>query len=270
MKQKTLLLVLLALICTACAKADVLVKESGNGSKVMVMIPGFACSGDVWDETASLLGEEYHCLQLTLPGFAGASALEKPSFKGMEEQIVTALKRRNLTHVSLIGHSMGGGLAMAIAAHYPEMVDRVIIVDALPCLSALYNPAFKADPEKDYTAAINQMMQMDDARYQQMTQMGAATQTLTIDKIPTINGWASKTDRRTYFSMYYDYTNTDLRSDLKNIKAPMLVLLEPQFRGVDQMVRSQFAECPDATIRYATKGLHFIMYDDWDWFSKQF
>ena len=70
--------------------------------------------------------------------------------------------------------------------------------------------------------------------------------------------------------MYYDYTNTDLRAELKNIKAPMLVLLEPQFRGVDQMVKSQFEACPDATIRYATKGLHFIMYDDWDWFSKQF
>ena len=269
MKQKTLLLVWMALVCVTCIKADVLVKESGNGSKVLVMIPGFACSGDVWDETASLLADEYHCLQLTLPGFAGASALEKPSFKGMEKQIIAELKNRKLTHVSLIGHSMGGGLAMAIASHYPEMVDQVIIVDALPCLSALYNPAFKADPNKDNTAAINQMMQMDDARYQQMTQMGAATQTLTIDKIPTINAWASKTDRLTYFSMYYDYTNTDLRQDLCNIKAPMLVLLEPQFRGVDQMVKSQFAACPNATIRYATKGLHFIMYDDWDWYSKQ-
>jgi pimeloyl-ACP methyl ester carboxylesterase len=109
-----------------------------------------------------------------------------------------------------------------------------------------------------------------DTRYQQLTQMGAATQTLTIDKIPTINAWTSKTDRHTYFSMYYDYTNTDLRAELKNIKAPMLVLLEPQFRGVDQMVKSQFEACPNATIRYATKGLHFIMYDDWDWFSKQF
>lgn len=38
----------------------------------------------------------------------------------------------------------------------------------------------------------------------------------------------------------------------------------------DQMVKSQFEACPDATIRYATKGLHFIIYDDWDWFSKQF
>ena len=225
MKQKTLLLVWMVLVFVAYIKADVLVKESGNGSKSLVMIPGFACSGDVWDETASLLSNEYHCLQLTLPGFAGATALETPSFRNMEEQIVAEIRHRNLNHVSLIGHSMGGGLAMAIAAHYPEIVDRVFIIDALPCLSALYNSAFKADPQKDYTVAIEKMMQMDDARYQQMTQIGAATQTLSIDKIPTINSWASKTDRRTYFSMYYDYTNTDLRQDLSNIKAPMLVLL---------------------------------------------
>lgn len=47
----------------------------------------------------------------------------------MEEQIVTEVKRRKLKHVSLIGHSMGGGLAMAIAAHYPDLVDRVIRLD---------------------------------------------------------------------------------------------------------------------------------------------
>lgn len=269
MIQKILLQVLMALVCVEYVKAEVVVKECGTGNKVLVMIPGFACSGDVWDETAQMLRKDYHCLQLTLPGFAGAKALAKPSFKNMEQQIVDELRQRNLKHVSLMGHSMGGGLAMAIAAHYPDMVDKLYIVDALPCLSALYNPAFKANPNKDYTAEIERMMQMDDARYEQMTQMGAATQTLSIDKIPTINGWASKTDRHTYFSMYYDYTNIDLRNDIKNIKAPMLVLLEPQFLGIDQMIKKQFEGCPNATIRYATKGLHFIMYDDWDWFAKQ-
>jgi pimeloyl-ACP methyl ester carboxylesterase len=269
MIQKILLQVLMAIVCVECVKAEVVIKECGTGNKVLVMIPGFACSGDVWDETAQVMSKDYHCLQLTLPGFAGAKALEKPSFKNMEQLIVNELRKRNLTHVSLMGHSMGGGLAMAIAAHYPDMVDKLYIVDALPCLSALYNPAFKTNPNKDYTAEIEKMMQMDDARYEQMTQMGAATQTLSIDKIPTINSWAAKTDRRTYFSMYYDYTNTDLRNDIKNIKAPMLVLLEPQFLGIDQMIKKQFEGCPGANIRYATKGLHFIMYDDWDWFIKQ-
>lgn len=269
MRKCIILLTTITMACGISAKGEILVKESGNGNRTLVMIPGFACSGDVWDETSIILGDKYHCLQLTLPGFADASPTEQPSFRKMEEQIVEELQKRHLKQVSLIGHSMGGGLAMAIAADYPELVDKVCIVDALPCLSALYNPSFKANPNKDYSEEIEKALSMGEEQYSQMQQMGTATQTCSPERIPTILDWVTKTDRLTYISMYYSYNNTDLREALYKVKTKMLILLEPQFRGIENLVKNQYANSENTEIFFATKGLHFIMYDDWDWYINQ-
>lgn len=266
MRKMLLSFVLLVSAGIGNARGEMIVKETGDSNRVLVMIPGFACSGDVWDETAAALSLQYHCLQLTLPGFAGAVPTEQPSFQKMEEQIVGELLKRHIQKASFIGHSMGGGLAMAIAADYPEMVESVCIVDALPCLSALYNPAFKANPDKDYSAEVERFMSMDDEQYKRTQQMGAATQTCSPERIPTILDWVAKTDRRTYISMYHSYSNTDLRETLNRVQTKMLVLLEPQFRGIENTVRHQFAGKKDTEIHFASKGLHFIMYDDWDWY----
>ena len=37
---------------------------------------------------------------------------------------------------------MGGGLALALAADYPDLIGKIVVVDALPCLAALSNVSF--------------------------------------------------------------------------------------------------------------------------------
>ena len=121
MRKMLLFFVLLVSAGIGNARGEMIVKETGDSNRVLVMIPGFACSGDVWDETAAALSLQYHCLQLTLPGFAGAVPTEQPSFQKMEEQIVGELLKRHIQKASFIGHSMG---------------------------------AFKANPDKDYSAEV--------------------------------------------------------------------------------------------------------------------
>lgn len=72
-----------------------------------------------------------------------------PSFENWEMQIARFIKEKNIEKPILIGHSMGGGLALALAADFPYIVRRIVIVDALPCLMALTNPEFKSMPAKD-------------------------------------------------------------------------------------------------------------------------
>ena len=110
---------------------------------------------------------------------------------------------------------------------------------------------------------------MGEEQYSQMQQMGTATQTCSPERIPTILDWVTKTDRLTYISMYYSYNNTDLREALYKVKTKMLILLEPQFRGIENLVKNQYANSENTEIFFATKGLHFIMYDDWDWYINQ-
>jgi pimeloyl-ACP methyl ester carboxylesterase len=46
---------------------------------------------------------------------------------------------------------MGGGLALAIASDYPELIDKIVVVDALPCLAALRDPSLN---HKKITTAV--------------------------------------------------------------------------------------------------------------------
>lgn len=60
------------------------VVKSGTGKQAVVFIPGFACSGDVWAETVSVLEDSYTCYVLTMAGFSGVAPEECPSFRKVE------------------------------------------------------------------------------------------------------------------------------------------------------------------------------------------
>ena len=69
--------------------------------------------------------------------------------------------------------------------------------------------------------------------------------------------------------MYCDFSNTDLRQNIGNVKCPVLILLESNFANFKPAINDQYKNLKTAQLQYATKGLHFIMYDDFDWYKNQ-
>ena len=57
------------------------VKKTGKGNQSLIFIPGFASSGDVWNETTSKFEKEFTCYTLTMAGFAGTKPQTDASFK---------------------------------------------------------------------------------------------------------------------------------------------------------------------------------------------
>ena len=245
------------------------VVKSGIGKQAVIFIPGFACSGDVWNETVATLKESNTCYILTMAGFAGAAPEEHPSFESWKNKIAQFIQDEKIDKPILVGHSMGGGLVLALASDFPELIKKIVVVDALPCLMALNNPGFQSIPNKDYSGFVNQMLAMDEEQFNRMLKMSAASLTTDSLKFSTIADWSLASDRKTYGLMYYDFANTDLRERLKNITVPSLILLEPQFKNIEPVIKEQYKHLPDAELRYATKGLHFLMYDDKEWFMNQ-
>lgn len=127
------------------------VVKSGTGKQTVIFIPGFACSGDVWTETVSVLKDSYTCYVLTMAGFSGVAPEECPSFERWKMQIAKFIKEERIEKPIIVGHSMGGGLVLAIAAEFPELTGKIVIVDALPCLMALTVPDFKSASDNDCT-----------------------------------------------------------------------------------------------------------------------
>jgi pimeloyl-ACP methyl ester carboxylesterase len=245
------------------------VKISGQGVHSIIFIPGFSCSGEVWDETKYKYEKDYTCYTLTMAGFADAKPQPNASFKNWETGIANYIKEHHIEKPILIGHSMGGGLALAIAADYPELIDKIIAVDALPCLAALMNPAFKSKEVNDCSEMVNQIIAVTDEQFYQMQKTTAPMLVADTSKQALIAGWSVQSDRKTFAEMYCDFSNTDLREKIATIKCPVLILLEEYFKNVKPAILEQYKNLKTASLQYAGKGLHFIMYDDKEWYFTQ-
>lgn len=245
------------------------VAKSGKGTQAIIFIPGFACSGDVWRETVAMLEDNYTCYVLTMPGFAGVLPEEDPSFEKWKCGIIQFIEDEKLKNPILVGHSMGGGLALAIASDVPELPKKLIIVDALPCLMALTNPDFQSAPDNDCHDMIERITSMDEMKFAQMQRMSVASLTADSSRFKEIVNWGLTSDKKTYAKLYCEFANTDLRERIKNINVPSLVLLEPNFKNIESAIREQYKGLTMMQLKYANKGLHFIMFDDKEWFLNQ-
>ncbi len=245
------------------------VKITGHGKQSIIFIPGFASSGEVWNDTKSEYEKDFTCYTLTMAGFAGIPAQPGVTFINWETRIADYIKENNIKNPVLMGHSMGGGLALAIAADYPKLVKKIIVVDALPCLTALNNPAFKAVDKPDCSAIVGQLTASTDEQFSQIQKMSIARLVADTSKQTLVADWGIKSDRKTFAEMYCDFTNTDLREKIKNITCPTLVLLEADFKTIKPAITDQYKNLGNVNLQYAEKGLHFIMYDNKEWYLKQ-
>ena len=89
------------------------------------------------------------------------------------------------------------------------------------------------------------------------------------EKIPQIVQWSVDSDRETIAKMVCELSNTDLREEIQQIQVPTLVLLESVFSFSKNKIEQQYAKLPKKELKYANKGLHFVMYDDYDWYIQQ-
>lgn len=262
-----LLLLVVTTVFSQTTESPYIVEKTGQGSKSIIFIPGFASSGEVWRDTRASFENAFTCHTFTMPGFAGASPQPNPTFEKWERGIAAYITKNQLGKVIVVGHSMGGALAMALASDYPEVVDRLVVVDALPCLAALMNPSFQSNPDNDCSAMVNQVMNLTAEQFAAMQRGTMTSMVSDASKIDMIVNWSLQSDRRTVAEMYCDFSNTDLREKIASITAPSLILLEPSFQSVPG-VAVQYAPLKTATLKYATRGLHFIMYDDTKWFME--
>ena len=164
---------------------------------------------------------------------------------------------------------MGGGLALALAADYPEILRGIVVVDALPCLTALMNPSFKSKENNDCSKTIEQITSMTEQQFLAMQKQSIPSLVVDSAMQAKVIEWSVASDRKTFASMYCDFSNTDLRTKISSITCPSLILLESYFKNFEPAIQDQYKNLKTANLQYANKGLHFIMSDDKEWYLNQ-
>jgi pimeloyl-ACP methyl ester carboxylesterase len=109
------------------------VQVVGTGPDV-ILIPGLTGSREVWrGAVAGVPGYRYHLVQVA--GFANTPA--RGNARGdvvapLAEEIARYIAARGLVKPAIVGHSMGGTVAMMVAARHPSLAGKVMVVDMMP------------------------------------------------------------------------------------------------------------------------------------------
>jgi len=108
------------------------VEQVSNKGPALILIPGLACGPWVWDQTTAALRERYSLYLLTLPGFDGRAAQPAATFDTLQRDLLTLIESKKIAKPVLVGHSLGGTLALAFATKHSDKISGVVAVDGLP------------------------------------------------------------------------------------------------------------------------------------------
>lgn len=111
----------------------------GNGRPDVVFLHGLFGRGKNWTGIARALSEHDHTSVLfDLPDHGRSHWTESFDYVSMADEVAAELRLRlgSAAAVNLVGHSMGGKVAMLMALHHPELVKRLVVVDIAPDFSA--------------------------------------------------------------------------------------------------------------------------------------
>jgi pimeloyl-ACP methyl ester carboxylesterase len=253
------------------AHPDFSVRVVGQGRPVL-LIPGLTCPGAVWDETVARYQKQYQCHVISLAGFGGVAAsrpVPAHLLQDVRDQLLAYVKAQKLRRPAVIGHSLGGFLALWMAATDPGALGPLEIVDSLPFLSAVMNPALTADQARPQAEQTRQQVSQGPRSLAASRQSAAGLVTDTA-RISQVARWGAASDPATVGQAMYDMYTTDLRADIARIQQPVLVLgtwaAYKQFGATKESTRAiftqQYARLPQARIEMSEAGRHFVMYDD--------
>ncbi len=274
---------LLAIACLAIAGnaaaatehfQDLSVDVVGKGRPVL-MIPGLNSGAATWRDTCAALQKDHvQCHIVNLPGFAGlapSATVQGAFLDSMRDRLLAYTKARHLKRPVVVGHSLGGALALEMAIAAPDAVGPLVIVDSLPFFPAAGNPAATVETARPMAEGMRtQMRASDDATYLKGAEAAVATMAHDPARVETLKGWGRTSDRVTTTQAMYELMTTDLRPQLSKIRSPTRVLgswaaYKPYGSTKDStaaIFRAQYAGLDGVDIKMSEGGYHFLMWDD--------
>jgi N-formylmaleamate deformylase len=273
------------------------VEKTGNGP-ALILIPGLYCSGDVWKETVAHYKDRYTCYSITLPGFAGqppihsgaaganagsgaavAGGEDTTLLAAMGQDIARYITENKIRKPLLVGHSLGGWLALKIATSNPGLLGGVVCVSSAPFLPALsMGNGISLDSARAMGKMIKgYMVGQTPEQIRQGQQYTLPTMIRDTMRINEVMKMAVRCDPATQGEVMYELFSVDLRPEMYKVQCPVLVLGDwvayksygATRENVLEKYQQQYGKAAHVTIEINDDSKHFIMYDEPVWFFGQ-
>ena len=250
----------------------------GAGPDV-IFLPGLMCSEEVWAATAARLAGRNRVHLGTVAGFAGVPA--GPNAEGaiiapLAEELAANIRAFGLKSPTIVGHSIGGLTGLLLAANHPDLVGRLMVVDALPFYPLIFNPNVTLEQVRPQAAAMRDgLVAMSAAVFEAQQRQGVRNMAKGEAEREKILAWTLASDRSVGARAMHEAMTTDARPLLPKIKAKTTVLYayDPAMGvpagNLDAMYGAAYAGLPGRTLKRVDGSYHFIMYDQPDAFARE-
>jgi pimeloyl-ACP methyl ester carboxylesterase len=108
------------------------VEQISTRGPAVLLIPGLASGTWTWEGTAPRLAATHAVYLMTLPGFDGRPARAGTTLESLRKDLRDLIVTRHIDRPVLVGHSLGGTLALSFAAEDSALIAGVVAVDGLP------------------------------------------------------------------------------------------------------------------------------------------
>lgn len=255
------------------------VEVAGTGPVPVVLIPGLMCDWTVWQSFMTRNAAAYTMYAVTLPGFGKSDA--PPLVKGTnpsstvwldnaERAVLALIADKKLDKPLLIGHSMGGHIAIRLAGKHSDKIRGAVAVDGFP--------AFPIGPTdltlKDRAAAIDGqyaagMDAVTDEAWAAQVKSGLKAWVKSEDRSKQLGESCSLVPRTTAMRYFLELLASDARADLTNAACPVLLVAAIPDPGAGNGPTGQLRAAWEAQSTLAPKGSlvffedtrHFVMDD---------
>ena len=252
---------------------------TGSSFDDVILIPGLASPRDVW---AATLAAQKDCARIhvvQIRGFgdpADANAegpVLEPFVRELADYIADQIIATGGRKPAIIGHSLGGLSALMVAARYPDLAGKVMVVDALPFIGTLFHPAATVEairPQAERLAASIRASFALPKPIDTGRDPGPQSQAGGMSNHPAgrilVDRWSRNSDPRVVAQTLLDDMSIDMRPELPKISAPVTLLYAQDDRAmtVDQSTAAfvpQYKGTPNFKALQISGSYHFIMLD---------
>ncbi len=252
--------------------------QAGSGNNAIVLIHGLGSNSKAYQKNIQELSKKAVVFALDLPGY-GNTELGSfvPGIDNYARAISEFIELKKLSNVTLVGHSMGGQIAIQLAAdHKPSWLKKLVL------LSPAGVEQFTDDEKKWFHAVVNEQLYlgMTDDQIKQNFNRNFFGEKLPEDAKFMVSERFELKDKteeyKTYISTIvksiYAMLAEPIYDKIADIKVPILVIygkndmlipnkiLHPQL-SLENLLKKLRADYPDIKIEQFEEAGHFVLWD---------
>ena len=185
--------------------------QEGRGENEMVLIHGLGSNADIWNECLPYLKGNFKVWTFEMAGHGRTQPIVDPTIEKEAERLAAYMKENGIVYPTLVGHGLGGMVALKYTIDHPSDASRIIVLDSAPLQLA----------GEDQKAAVGQELANN---YDQYVYSRFINMTPDKEVTERIVDTALRTDSATFISLLMSSFDFDVSDKLYSMPVPMLVV----------------------------------------------